>query len=350
MRLTFLILLFLSFIRCFSQDYDFEVLVKGTLEANKEAAEIHLKRELVYYYSSEHDKKGSFLMKKQFSPEGKLVTSRWLDEKRNKFVDTEYIYDSIGRLCKISSDINSEVFNYQAICISYDANNRISSLLYYSGPKAAVDYDTVKYFYNTKGKIDFKCYAYTKKDYDCIDTVTYFYDADQALLYTRERLQQQKSDPNSIPLGRSLFLSAGLGLIGAPYIILWSGPQKKPVTEIIRPNLDDCNKVVMSPDKKFYYELERDSSCNIIHWKIITDKKGKWETSEKGDRSYVNNKLSKEISYKNKATFPPTPVENFKYESGTSYEYGADGYINAIIHLKESGKVKRIEKYTREFY
>lgn len=323
----------------FAQDYSFEILYKGILNNNKIASAHKIKRSLAYGYSSETDKKGEFLHKQTYNNVGYLLSSRWLDKEKNKFVDTDYTYDALNRLTKIVNHINTAAFNYEILVINYGTKNRIESMWHHFGSEGTNKMDTLNFFYNSKGSIDFKIFRYKSDEGWRSDTTVFVYNNDNVLWYSYLK-ETVNINATSIPVmsyqgkGLSLWFPGGSTMVTV-------GSYKL--------NLENCSTKIENPFHKNYIEIERDSLCNMISWEDVeSDKRGE-VVVEKGSRVYSGKLLVEEKVYKCKASLI-SYCEELKLEDHLKNSHDTFGLLNQTTWFKDNGKVKRLIKYTYEYY
>lgn len=326
-----------------AQDYGFEQLYEAILKDNRQSAALKIKTELVYLHKNENDK-GEFLYKKQFDTNGRLLKSRWLDESVNKFVDSEFSYDAEGRLIKITNTINSLVYNLDQTEIEYAVNNKPSQILHYYGPKDAIKMDTLHFIYDQRGSLIHKIFKHRIDKQWITDTINYVY-SDEVLWYTQ---CIKKMEPKTNYMAAVSFGIAG-AMVG---VMLWVNLDNhigKYESNFVV-NTDNCDTIVHYPNKKDYISLTRDSLCNILHWENTTDVKGKWVITEEGDQKFKGELKTEEKIYSGKVSFDATRNGMKSFEQHILYDYSPQSLLLKKCWLKENGKVKRIEKYSYEFY
>ncbi len=322
-----------------SQDYSFERLFKGISEDNEWAAKFKVKTEVVYSHKSEESKKGEFLYKKHFNNTGKLVSSRWLDKSINKFVDTDYAYDTKGRLTKITNSINTLINDLDLIIVNYNEEDKVRSMLHYYGPKGSVKMDTLTYIYNSAGNIQHKVLQYRTESIWLSDTIFYVYNEKSELWYTHKR---------DFKVAQALSLNI---INGSSGLTLWV-PLKN-TTFVYGEcflNIEGCMTKVNHPHNKNFIEIERDSLCNLVHWKLVNNVKEKWLSMEEGKRSYKGNSVMEEKVYNCKSLIKSNCDGNLTFEEHTKYNYSNNGLLLQKYWYKENGKLKRVKKHTYEFY
>ncbi len=333
--------LLLFIFSAYSQDYSFEQLYKGINEDNVIAASSKVKTEVVYGHKSESSTKGEFLYKKNFSKDGRLVASRWLDKSINKFVDSEFSYDSQNRLVKMTNNINSLVYNLDLTIVNYSDNNKIASMYHFYGPKESVKMDTLHYYYDKSGKLSHKVFLRNIKDgWGTItyirDTIRYTYKGEELWYSSRKRLDFLARPP-IVPTGG---------------LVLWIPLNNTPrvVYDCVL-NTSGCVTKVEHPYVKAdMLEIQRDSLCNMLVCDYKTLFNNQWYVVEETKRTFNGKLVTEEKGLVRKGQGKFVNSGKLVFDNHLTYKYFPEGLLEQKSWYKESGKLKKVQKYTYEFY
>lgn len=326
----------------YGQDYNFEIIYNGTNETNATAKKHKIKSELCYEYKNESSKKSEFQYKKQFTKEGYLYKSRWLDKEKNKFVDTQYDYDSIGRITKINSEISSLVYDLELTQVVYSNDGKLSKLLHYYGPKDYIVFDTLSFTYNAANKLAYKILHFKQESQWLTDTTYYHYDSLGGLEYMRRQKEQKATTgvPIILPLA---------GIVGG--LVLWYViPLKTIVDDDYFINTENC-KIKIDFGEKNYIEIKRDSLCNMLEWSKVKKAKGEWAIYEEGTQSFdANNLRLEEKIFRCKNIILSNCNNQPQFQHHIKYHYNNKGLVDTTMWIKENGKIKHILRNTYEYF